>query len=83
MLFRFFYFIQIAYASQFELCTEAKRRLNREPPFSQRRLRRKKHKKKPPENSDGFVYPLNYLSRIAAWAAARRAIGTRKGEQLT
>ena len=26
---------------------------------------------------------FNYLSRMAAWAAARRAIGTRKGEQLT
>lgn len=25
----------------------------------------------------------NYELRIVAWAAARRAVGTRKGEQLT
>ena len=34
-----------------------------------------------PQNEPGNYLPI--FSRIAAWAAARRAIGTRKGEQLT
>ena len=38
-----------------------------------------------PLRSGPFVYsgPINYFPVSAAWAAARRAIGTRNGEQLT
>ena len=38
-----------------------------------------------PLRSGPFVYSgqINYFPVSAAWAAARRAIGTRNGEQLT